>query len=130
MEQNRTALPSARVIQLPLLSPARASDLAALETKGVVYTKRWVVVLAILLLFATLGCLEAGCGVRRRSGHERYCLQSIDDENNRNVGHIRYTGNNACINGSVVYSCVCRGPIWLTRCAVACCRCAGNAFHH
>lgn len=47
MGQNPTALRSARVVQLPLLSPPRASELAALDTKGVVYTKRWVVELLL-----------------------------------------------------------------------------------
>jgi len=41
--QNPAALRSSRSIQFPLLVPPRASQLAALETKGVVYTKRWVV---------------------------------------------------------------------------------------
>jgi adenine-specific DNA-methyltransferase len=41
--QNPTALRSSRAMQMPLLVPARTSQLAALETKGVVYTKRWVV---------------------------------------------------------------------------------------
>lgn len=34
---------SVGTIQLPLLMPPRASQLAALESKGVAYTKRWVV---------------------------------------------------------------------------------------
>jgi adenine-specific DNA-methyltransferase len=34
-------------MQLPLLVPPRVSQLAALETKGVVYTKRWVVELLL-----------------------------------------------------------------------------------
>jgi hypothetical protein len=34
-------------MQLPLLVPPRASQLVALETKGVVYTKRWVVELLL-----------------------------------------------------------------------------------
>jgi adenine-specific DNA-methyltransferase len=40
-------LRSSRAIQFPLWSPPRASGLAALETKGVVYTKRWVVELLL-----------------------------------------------------------------------------------
>jgi adenine-specific DNA-methyltransferase len=47
MGQNPTALRSSRAMQLPLLVPPRASQLAALETKGVVYTKRWVVELLL-----------------------------------------------------------------------------------
>jgi adenine-specific DNA-methyltransferase len=34
-------------MQLPLLAPSRASEFAALETKGVVYTKHWVVELLL-----------------------------------------------------------------------------------
>ncbi len=34
-------------MQLPLMVPSRAAQLAALETKGVVYTKRWVVELLL-----------------------------------------------------------------------------------
>jgi len=34
-------------MQLPLMVPSRTSQLAALETKGVVYTKRWVVELLL-----------------------------------------------------------------------------------
>ena len=47
MGQNPTALRSSRAMQLPLMVPSRASQLAALETKGVVYTKRWVVELLL-----------------------------------------------------------------------------------
>lgn len=43
MGQNPAALRLSRSIQFPLLVPPRTSHLAALETKGVVYTKRWVV---------------------------------------------------------------------------------------
>jgi len=45
--QNPTALRPSRAMQLPLLVPPRASRLAAPETKGVVYTKRWVVELLL-----------------------------------------------------------------------------------
>jgi adenine-specific DNA-methyltransferase len=45
--QNPTALRSSRAIQLPLLVPPRAAQLATLESKGVVYTKRWVVELLL-----------------------------------------------------------------------------------
>jgi hypothetical protein len=41
--QNPATLRPSRSIQFPLLVPPRTSQLAALETKGVVYTKRWVV---------------------------------------------------------------------------------------
>lgn len=41
MGQHPTTLRSSRAIQLPLLAPY-PSQLAGLETKGVVYTKRWV----------------------------------------------------------------------------------------
>ncbi len=47
MGQNPTILRSSRAMQLPLLVPQRTSQLAALETKGVVYTKRWVVELLL-----------------------------------------------------------------------------------
>ena len=47
MGQNPTALRSSRGMQLPLLVPTPAPQLAALETKGVVYTKRWVVELLL-----------------------------------------------------------------------------------
>lgn len=47
MGQNPTTLRSLRAIQLPLLAPLRTSQLAAIETKGVVYTKRWVVELLL-----------------------------------------------------------------------------------
>ena len=47
MGQNPTALRSSRAIQLPLLVPPRAAQVAALESKGVVYTKRWVVELML-----------------------------------------------------------------------------------
>ncbi|MGB7148110.1 MAG: Eco57I restriction-modification methylase domain-containing protein, partial [Terriglobales bacterium] len=43
MGQNPAALRSSRSIQFPLLVPTRTSQIAALEAKGVVYTKRWVV---------------------------------------------------------------------------------------
>ena len=43
MGQNPAAIRLSRSIQFPLLVPPRSSQLAALETKGVVYTKRWVV---------------------------------------------------------------------------------------
>jgi len=45
--ENPTALRTSRAIQLPLLVPPRAAQLAALESKGVVYTKRWVVELLL-----------------------------------------------------------------------------------
>jgi adenine-specific DNA-methyltransferase len=45
--QNPTAVRSSRAMQLPLMVPSRASQLAALKTKGVVYTKRWVVELLL-----------------------------------------------------------------------------------
>ena len=45
--RNPTALRFSRAMQLPLLVPPGASQLAALETKGVVYTKRWVVELLL-----------------------------------------------------------------------------------
>jgi adenine-specific DNA-methyltransferase len=45
--QNPAALRPSRAIQLPLLVPQRTSQLAALESKGVVYTKRWVVELLL-----------------------------------------------------------------------------------
>jgi adenine-specific DNA-methyltransferase len=45
--QNPTALRSSRAIQLPLLVPQRAPQLAELEAKGVVYMKRWVVELLL-----------------------------------------------------------------------------------
>ena len=47
MGQTPAALRSSRAIQLPLLVPPRAAQLAALESKGVVYTKRWVVELLL-----------------------------------------------------------------------------------
>ena len=47
MGQHPTALRTSRAIQLPLWARPRASQLAALETKGVVYTKRWVVELLL-----------------------------------------------------------------------------------
>lgn len=47
MGQNPTALRSSRAMQLPLLVPPRASQLATLDSKGVVYTKRWVVELLL-----------------------------------------------------------------------------------
>jgi adenine-specific DNA-methyltransferase len=45
--QSPAVLRSSRAIQLPLLVPPRAAELAALESKGVVYTKRWVVELLL-----------------------------------------------------------------------------------
>jgi adenine-specific DNA-methyltransferase len=45
--QNPAALRRSRAIQLPLLVPQRSPQLAALESKGVVYTKRWVVELLL-----------------------------------------------------------------------------------
>ena len=47
MGHNPAVLRTARAAQLPLLSPARPSQLATLESKGVVYTKRWVVELLL-----------------------------------------------------------------------------------
>jgi adenine-specific DNA-methyltransferase len=47
VQQNPTALRPLRAIQLPLLVPPRASRLISLETKGVVYTKPWVVELLL-----------------------------------------------------------------------------------
>ena len=47
MGQNPTALRSSRATQLPLLVPPRGPQLAALEPKGVVYTKGWVVELLL-----------------------------------------------------------------------------------
>ena len=47
MRQNPMALRPLRAIQLPLLVPPRTSRLASLKTKGVVYTKRWVVELLL-----------------------------------------------------------------------------------
>ena len=45
--QNSTALRSSRAMQLQLLMPPRAAQVTALETKGVVYTKQWVVELLL-----------------------------------------------------------------------------------
>jgi hypothetical protein len=45
--QNPTALRSSRAIQLPLFVQERVPQLVTLETKGVVYTKRWVVELLL-----------------------------------------------------------------------------------
>jgi adenine-specific DNA-methyltransferase len=45
--QSPAVLRSSRAIQLPLLVPPRAAELVALESKGVVYTKRWVVELLL-----------------------------------------------------------------------------------
>lgn len=47
MGQNSTILRASRALQMPLLVPAHAARLAALENKGVVYTKRWVVELLL-----------------------------------------------------------------------------------
>ena len=47
MGQNPATLRSSRAIQLPLFLPQRSSQLTALESKGVVYTKRWVVELLL-----------------------------------------------------------------------------------
>ena len=47
MAHNSALLRSARASQLPLLVPPRAPQLPALESKGVVYTKRWVVELLL-----------------------------------------------------------------------------------
>jgi hypothetical protein len=44
---NPAVLRTARAAQLPLFLPPRPSQLAALEPKGVVYTKRWVVELLL-----------------------------------------------------------------------------------
>jgi adenine-specific DNA-methyltransferase len=44
---NPAILRTAPAAQLPLLSPARPPQLAALEAKGIVYTKRWVVELLL-----------------------------------------------------------------------------------
>ena len=40
-------LRSGRASQLPLLVPPRVSQVRAIESKGVVYTKRWVVELLL-----------------------------------------------------------------------------------
>jgi adenine-specific DNA-methyltransferase len=47
MAHNSALLRSARASQLPLLVPQRVSELPVLESKGVVYTKRWVVELLL-----------------------------------------------------------------------------------
>ena len=47
MGQHPATLRSSRAIQFPLLVPPRAGQLAALESKGVNYAKRWVVELLL-----------------------------------------------------------------------------------
>lgn len=47
MAHNPAPLRSARASQLPLLVPSRVSQLPPIESKGVVYTKRWVVELLL-----------------------------------------------------------------------------------
>ena len=55
MAHNPSALRSARASQLPLLVPTRLPQPPLLETKGVVYTKRWVVELLLDLAGYTAG---------------------------------------------------------------------------